>query len=287
QTGDDSLDFSYRLFRLNPETGTWAGMETEAEPHPYDRNANNRTGLFRIEYDRNAKSGEPCSYVVLYRPVGTAEGSEEERILYYNDKAEEYPRIIRQSDAYAVLSLLRGESRDFIVLDTQGTAVYRLNGGADDVFESTPLTLFEDTLLLKTDTDDDYEYDTLTYRDLKEGSHAAVDFRGNFAYWTYSPDGSAVAAYNAEDGRTDMVVCDVAGGFRTSSFTLEGTVTDAVPLGGMVFVRMKDGTAFLADAATGTLSEPIQADGECLSVFSARSMAVLSEDGTASVYAAS
>lgn len=232
-------EVTFRLFRYDEVQETWISCTEEAEAVPFDKNTNNRDGRFGIEYGKDAVKGKPCPYVVLYYAGNT------DKVLYYKERAEEYPRIVRQDDRYAILSLLHGEERDYAVIDAEGNRLYTFIG-EDDVFESVPLTFRGDTLLCKTDSDEDFEYDTLEAVDLTSGTRTVLQTFGNCGYWTYSSDGKTVAVYDVDIGGTKLYVCDTdSNTVRSLELTEKAVSVD--PAGSALLIGFEDGTRELAD----------------------------------------
>ena len=266
---------SYRLVRYLPETDSWEGTDSEPSPYAYSRDADNRTGAFRIEYDDSVSAGKPCPYVVLYREFS----DDQEHILYYRDKAVEYPRIIRQNDSYAILSLLRGESREYAVIDRDGQTLFSFHG-EEDLNECYPLTFYGDKLLCKADTDDDYEYDTLVELDPASGGKRAIRSCGNFGYWTFSADGSVVFLYDVTENGSQCAAFLVSEFNLFVAFNIDMKISSAHPFGKLILAETENGKIILFDGMTGANSGPLPYDSRTDSlVLSGAGFAVWSADG--------
>lgn len=161
----------------------------------YDKNQHNQAGYFWIDYG-TAESGSACPYVLLYHENG------EDRPLIIEETAKAYARIIRQCDQYAVLSILEGNNRYYQLIDSTGKTISELEW-ISDISVTAPLAFYGDMLYCKTDTDEDYVYDTIGVIDLKDGTYRDLLSVGNCDYWTYFADGSGIAVYGKADGSSE------------------------------------------------------------------------------------
>ena len=233
---DGAYEFAYRVFRLSEDGSTWESAPFAGVPVPYDRNADNKEGGFSIEYGAGAKAGQPCPYAVLYG----RKTDETPAVILFNEKTQEYPRILRQNDDYAVLSLMKDEDRTYRVIDRTGKILYTFNGEAA-IAECAPLTFCGDTLLRKTDTDDDFEYDTLEILHLEDGSKTAAASFDNCGRWMYARNGTYVAAYDDEKAPTTLYFYDNQTGQTVSFDCPDDPGETLIPEAGVLLVKGTDG----------------------------------------------
>ncbi len=187
----------YEFRFVDIESGTFGKAVPDGwELFSYDRNSDNHNGKFVIEYDNPSEKRGPY---VLYYQVG-----DEKNVLTYGEEQGEYARLIRQNDFYAVYSLNHDDESEYFVIDKAGEIVYELGWDADIAFQA-PLMFYHDLLLCKSDTDDDYVYDTVSVIDLKDGSSRELVSVGNCERWTYSSDGSVIAFYGKEKGEDTLL----------------------------------------------------------------------------------
>ncbi len=242
---------SCRIYRYLASENNWTLPEEVPELYQFSRDEYLRSGRFEIEYDKDAVSGNPCPYVLLY----SENGNSSPKVLYYKEKAVEYPRIVRQCDGYAILSLKHGDDRDYAVINKSGEKIYSFSGETE-LAECYPLTFFSDHLLCKSDTDDDYEYDRLESIDLKTGTKTVLADFGNRSYWTFSADGSFVAAYES-DKDTECCFCAVRSdgtGIAAESgrFTFESDVKECTLFGHFMAAEMSSGETCIFDLDDGS-----------------------------------
>ena len=228
-----------RFFRLNADGTGWEQVDAYSHPEDYNRNSDNHNGHFFIEYGSNAQTGKPGPYAVAYQEYC----EKEFRCILFQEKATEYARILRQNDDYAVLSLTKDDDRVYRVIDRTGRVLYTFNGEAA-ISECSPLTFYGDTLLCKTDTDDDFEYDTLEILHLEDGSKTAAASFGNCGRWMFSKNGEYVAAYDDEKAPTTLYLYHAPSG-KTNSFACPGDPGETViPECGVLLVKGTEGTAY-------------------------------------------
>ena len=239
---------TYCPFRFNEETDAWEQAEDAVSAETYDRNTCNKDGCFVIEYDQKAQTGKPCAYVVVYQEQCEAQP----RVLFFNDKAVEYPRILRQNDDYAVLSFVRGEDRSYRVIDKTGATLYTFEDEAA-LSERTPLTFYGDTLLCKTDTDDDFTYDTLDILHLDTGAVETAAFFGNCGRWMYARDGGWIAAYDGEEGEQTEIHVYGSETKTSTSFTTAYPGDLVLLAGGVLLANRTGENAYCLYGADGTL----------------------------------
>ena len=163
-------------------------VEKPGDPFTYDKNVDTRLGSFGIEYDQGEKRGP---FVLFWEQNG------EKKMLLYSEEKDAFARLLRQNDHYLVYSVKNEDITHYYVIDTKGNTVLDLGWDAD-ITVTAPLTFYKDFLLCKTDTNDDYVYDTVTKIDLKTGESTDLVFVGDREHWTYSPDGALIAVYGEE-----------------------------------------------------------------------------------------
>ncbi len=213
---------------VDPLTGEWKqGQDETPTPYAYDKNTYNQNGSFFIESDAVGASGP---YTLHYRANG------EDRVLLREEKDTVYARIIRQTDDYAVLSLLENEERSYLLVDQSGNVLSKTDWISDTSMVS-PLMFGEGVLYCKTDSDEDYVYDTVGEIDLQTGEYRDLLSVGNCDYWTYFASGSGIVMYVGEQSSEFLY-------FDTASETLQ-TVPLKAPIASL---DVTDGCVF------GTLS---------------------------------
>ncbi len=213
---------------VDPLTGEWKqGQNETPTPYAYDKNAYNQNGSFFIE---SAAVGSSGPYTLHYRANG------EDRVLLQEDKDSVYARIIRQTDDFAVLSLLENEERSYQLVDRSGRVLSEMDWVSDASMIS-PLMFGDGVLYCKTDSDEDYVYDTVGEVDLQTGEYRDLLSVGNCDYWTYFASGSGIAMYVDEHSSEFLY-------FDTASKTLQ-TVPLKAPIASL---DVTDGCVF------GTLS---------------------------------
>lgn len=254
------------VFRFDTESKDWKPVSGFGTPVVYDRNRLNADGCFSIEFGEGAKTGKPSPYAVLYQEACAGEP----RVLLFNDRKEEYPRILRQNDDYAVLSLLKGDDRVYRVISNTGEELYRFDGDVQ-IAERAPLTFFEGSLLCKTDTDDDYEYDTLQILNLTTGEIRTAASFGNCSHWTYARSGEWVAAYDEDAGPVTMHLFHVRTETELSFVCPSAPGENLISEGGVLLTDGKEGAdyAYAVWSADGRVLETVpktESDGSGIAV---------------------
>ncbi len=259
------------------EEGFGEGSQEAPVPFVYDKNSNNENGYFWIDYEQ-VSSGTACPYVLLYHENG------EDRPLLYEEEAKVYARIIRQNDYYAVLTLLQGTERYYVLVDRSGKTISVLDWVAD-ISVVTPLMFDGDLLYCKTDTDEDYVYDTIGVIDLTTGEYQDLLYIGNCDYWTYFADGSGIAVYGCEEQEQNVFQYYSTSRQTLCSVSVSGLISWLEMVDGLLYGITSGDTssAFVWDPENETLFETEAFSSSCRFAFGNRIFSALDE-GTLTVY---
>ncbi len=185
---------------VDPLTGEWKhGQNETPTPYAYDKNAYNQNGSFFIESTATGSSGP---YTLHYRANG------EDRVLLQEDKDTVHARIVRQTDDFAVLSLLENEERSYLLVDQNGRVLSKMDWISDTSMVS-PLMFGDGVLYCKTDSDEDYVYDTVGEIDLQTGEYRDLLSVGSCDYWTYFASGCGIAMY-VDEHSSEFLYFDTA-----------------------------------------------------------------------------
>lgn len=212
---------------VDRENGKWKQGQSETPtPYAYDKNAYNQSGSFFLE-----PAPASGSYILHYRENG------EDRVLFTEEKEDVNARIIRQTDDFAVLSLLKNEERSYLLVDRSGRVISDMDWVAD-VSMISPLMFGNGVLYCKTDADEDYVYDTVGEIDLQTGEYRDLLTVGNCDYWTYFADGSGIVMY-ADDHSNAFLYFDTASG-SLQTVTLGGTIASLELTNDCVYGTLSD-----------------------------------------------
>lgn len=276
-TRSDEDDGSYILYdwlSIDMEGACFGESASEVPvPYEYEENANNLNGYFWIDYEP-VTSGTACPYVVLYHE------KDEDRTLFFEEEAKVYARIIRQNDDYAVLSLLEGSERSYLLIDREGNTISELEW-VSDISIISPLMFGDELLYCKMDSDEDYVYDTIGAIDMKTGEYHDIMFVGNSDYWSYFADGSGIVAYG--DASPDATALQYYSAAVNELRSIEiGQQIGRLELADGILYGVTQGEqviAFAWDQNTRELFKTDMFSAESKVVFGKTQFAVLHDDG--------
>lgn len=276
---DSSYSVQYGWIPVDQTQQTFGALQADAPAsYVYDKNKYCQSSYFWIDYG-SVGSGIACPYVLLYHTEG------EDRPLLVEESSSSYARIIRQCDEYAVLSIRTGDERSYRLVDSTGKILSELEW-ISDISAVSPLMFHEKLLYCKSDTDEDYVYDTIGVFDLESGEYRDLLSVGNCSNWTYFADGSMIAFCEENGEVTDQFRCFFAEDESLHTVTLQGAVEMLEAATGVFYgvTGSDDGRrAFVWSSETSSLFETDAHSAQSRFSFGERIFAVL-DAGTVSVY---
>lgn len=246
---EDAYKISYKWFSVDTSELRFAESNVAPTQYVYEKNEHNSEGYFWIDYEP-VSSGTAGPYVVLYHEKG------EDRTLFFEEGTTVYARIIRQNDFYAVLSLLEDSERSYLLIDREGKVISELDW-VSDISVISPLMFGDDLLYCKTDSNEDYVYDTIGAIDLQTGEYRDLLFVGNSEYWTYFADGSGIAVYGSESTDVNLIQYYETASGELFSIEVDGQIEKIEIADGSIYGITKGGNSsvFAWNAVSRTLYE--------------------------------